>query len=121
MARDMCKRPSLRDVHFFSQHAGYAPGRKLKGSLQLAQAECAADRMGWTTQWILEPDADLSWLTPEERNQPHEVYCATMTSPDGDHQATLCGIVDPDRADRRVIKAVLAMEARAYQRLQRRR
>jgi hypothetical protein len=73
--------------------------------------------MGWTTKWIQEHDYDVSWMAPEERNRPHEVYCASMTSPDGDHQATLCGIVDPSPADRRVIEAALALEAHAYQRL----
>lgn len=121
MARDRCTRPARRDIEFFREHSGYAVGRRLEGSLQLARAECAADQMNWTTEWIPDYDADLSWMTPREQREPHEVFCASMTSPDGDHQASLCGIVDPSSADQRVIEASLALEARAYQRLQRKR
>jgi len=105
-------------MEFFRRHSGYAVGRRLEGALQLARAECAAEQLGWRPEWNADPDPDLSWMPARQRQRPHDVYCASMMSGPGDHEASVCGVVDPSATDQRVIEASLALEARAYDRLQ---
>lgn len=97
-----------RAVNFFREHAGYVVGRKMAGALDLARAERWAASEGVIFEWSADDDADLSWMTEKERDEPHEVLCC-MASLDG-ARASLCGIVDPDRNYQRVIEAELASE-----------
>lgn len=109
-----CKRPLASAIQFFFEHAGYStpPGRKTVAK-QLARAECEASKRGWEGEWDPDEDPDLSWMTPEERRQPHEVYCVGLRGSPGDLLVAgpICGVVSPDRNYRRVLEAELADEA----------
>lgn len=108
---------------FFYQHAGYAydpttesktAGRR-RCARALAQAEAWAQTHGLTFEWTHDDDANLSWMTPEEQAQPHEVLCCVARYRDGAIAACLGGIIDADdRTYGRVIEAELALEAQAH-------
>jgi hypothetical protein len=99
------------DFRFFQKHAGYVRGQRAAGALALARAEREADRRGWTTEWDHDPEPDLSFMTPRERKQEHEVLCAVLKDRDGKPLTSLCGIVDADRTYGRIVEAELALEA----------
>ena len=94
---------------FFKAHAGGVVGESAKGALALSRAEDWANSEGVTFTWEPETDVDDSWMTPEERKRPHEVYVAIARHPDG-RVASLGNIFDPDSAYQRVVNAELAME-----------
>lgn len=53
-------------TRFFAEHAGYSvpPGR-YACALALAKAEAEGKRRGFTTEWVDDVDADLSWADIE--------------------------------------------------------
>ena len=102
-------------VNFFREHAGYIVGRRLAGALALAKAETVAKDV-LRYRWIADDDADLSFMSDDERRQPHEVevclaerQCPTCER--WEIVGSLGGIVDADNAYRRVVEAELALEA----------
>jgi hypothetical protein len=99
---------------FFLDNAGYAtpPGRAAC-ALELARAERYAYEQEWSWEWRFDDDADLSWMDDAERAKEHEVLGAILNDRDGNHLASLWGIVDPDATYRRVVEAELASEAQA--------
>lgn len=102
---------TLRAYRFFFEHAGYVVGHRAEGALQLARAEAFADDNGWVASWEWDDCPDLSWMSEAERAEPHEVLCCLLRDADGNVLASLCGIVDPDNAYRRVVVAELSLEA----------
>jgi hypothetical protein len=59
--------------------------------------------------WEYEEDADWSWMSPEERKKPHEVFYCRAQHPDG-RIASLSGIFDPDSDYKKTIESDLARE-----------
>jgi hypothetical protein len=100
--------PSYR---FFFEFAGYCVGFRAQGALALAKAERHADDHEWTASWEWDEDADLSWMSEDERQREHEILCCLLKDADGNVLASLCGITDADSNYRRVIVAELALEA----------
>lgn len=98
-----------RRMKFFREHAGGVVGESAKGALALSRAEDWASAKGVTFSWEPETDVDDSWMTPEDRRRPHEVYVAIARHPDG-RVASLGNIFDPDSAYQRVVNAELALE-----------
>lgn len=110
MHRDALKKsPVRRRMKFFQEHAGGIVGESAKSALALSRAEDWASAEGVTFTWDPETDIDDSWMTPEDRRRPHEVYVAIARHPDG-RVASLGNIFDPDTAYQRVVNAELAME-----------
>jgi hypothetical protein len=109
------------DQFFFYQNAGYSHDPKaetpeqgrLRCARELAEAEAVAQRLEYAFEWEFDQDADLSWMSDEEREQEHEVLCCRIVDPENTRHslASLCGITDADRNYRRVIEAELAAEA----------
>jgi hypothetical protein len=115
---------SRKAFRFFLEHAGYAtpPGRAAC-ALGLSRAEERAKAVGITFEWEWDEDADLSWMDDRDRYyhhdggkrhpREHEVLGCIARGPDGEHLASLWGIVDADASYRRVVEAELAAEALA--------
>ena len=103
---------NARAWRFFMEHAGYAtpPGRAVCAA-SLARAEEHAEAAGLTFEWLWDADADLSWMDEAEAAREHEVLGCIVRGPDGEHLASLWGIVDADAGYRRVVEAELAAEA----------
>jgi hypothetical protein len=107
---------------FFWEHAGYswnavegetrAQGRR-RCAESLASAETWAQEQGMTFTWDFDQDADLSWMTDEERAQEHEVLGCVARYRDGSVAGSLGGVIDPDDMYLRVVEAELASEARS--------
>lgn len=111
----------LRARHvFFMEHAGYAtpPGRA-KCALDMAKAEVRAIELDCQWRWSFDEDGFDSlgdhayWCEKEAKGEKHEhqVLQCVMYDKDGKHLASLCGIIDPDKAYKRVIQAELAVDA----------
>ena len=99
---------------FFRKNAGGVMGRNAETALMLARAEAWMDESG--AEYSIEPDqdADLSWMTDEERKQDHECVGVCLRSPNGEYSPySLWGIVDADSNYLRLIVAELAWEAMA--------
>jgi hypothetical protein len=94
--------------HFFFYHAGYIVGQRASCALSLARAEQYAEDNDWKAEWVNDDDADLSWMSEEEQQQPHEVLGCVLKDADGNVLASLWGIVDADSNYRRVIEAEVA-------------
>jgi len=118
------RRGLIRDMQFFREQAGYVVGERSKGALDLARAEREMKRRGWVVTWQPDNDADLSWMSDEERAQDHEIYGAILWDRDpvnmlartprerkAQQLASLWGIVDPSSEYQRVVEAELASEA----------
>lgn len=101
----------LKAYRFFFESAGYIVGHRAECALSLARAEECARDYEWQAEWVWDDDADLSWMTDDERQQPHEVLGCVLKDDVGNVLASLWGITDPDRAYMRVIEAELADEA----------
>jgi len=105
---------------FFYDHAGYSYGPnetaqqgRIRCAQALAKAEQVAVNLGWEYEWEWNQDADLSWMTEEERQQEHEVLWCRIPDPENSRYSLaslFCGITDPDAKYRRVIEAELASE-----------
>ena len=77
---------------------------------EIEEVLLAAEEAGITFFWDYDADADLSWMEPEERKEPHEcLYCQAENENTG-QMASLCGIVDADETYRHEIEADLAMD-----------
>lgn len=107
-----------KQEQFFYEHAGYsvAAGEtkeqgKERTAKHLATAETWALQEGYTFIEDYEKDADLSWMTSDERREPHECIWIQMRDEAGACVASLCGITDATEAYKRVIRAELASEA----------
>lgn len=100
-----------RRYNFFRKHGGGIVGESARTALALAHAEDDADSRGWVVYWEPELDVDDSWMTPEERKQPHGVYVAVLRDEKGKVLAYLGNIFDPDSNYMRVVSAELAAEA----------
>jgi hypothetical protein len=101
----------VRSYRFFFEFAGCCVGFRAQGALALAKAERYSTDHEWVAFWEWDEDADLSWMSEEERNREHEVLCCLLKDADGNVLASLGGITDPDRNYQRVIVAELALEA----------
>lgn len=110
----------IKDVRFFREQAGGVVGEAQRGALALTRAERYAADHGWTVVWEDDPDADWSWMSEREQQQPHEVYVAILYDRDPADRtsrlrprvlASLGGIFDPSPEYRRVVEAELALEA----------
>jgi hypothetical protein len=100
-----------RGYRFFFENAGYIVGHRAECALALARAERRARDNNWAAEWVADDDADLSWMTEDERQQPHEVLGCVLRDADGNVLASLWGITDPDSSYQRVVEAELAAEA----------
>ena len=101
-----------RAFHFFFENAGYIVGQRAACALSLARAEQYAEDNDWKAVWEWDDDADLSWMSDDERQQEHEVLGCVLKDAAGNVLASLWGIVDADSNYRRVIEAELAAEAK---------
>jgi hypothetical protein len=101
----------VRSYRFFLEFAGYCVGFRAQGAFTLAKAERFATDHEWEAVWEWDEDADLSWMSEEERNREHEVLCCLLKDADGNILAALCGITDPDSNYQRVVTAELSLEA----------
>lgn len=107
------------DQQFFFDNAGYSysPGKESKAlgrtrcAVALAAAEAHGREQGWAVEWEQEQEIDLSWMTDEERAQPHEVLCAVLLDSAGKVLDSLGNIVDPSREYGRVVEAELCAGA----------
>lgn len=111
----------LDAIRFFAAHAGGVVGESAKTAYHLALAEAAADRLGWMVEWQQERDPDLSWCDEcdkaERSNKRSEhriehaenTLCAYLKNEEGVTLTALGNIDQPDRNDRRVIEAELAL------------
>ena len=101
-----------RAFHFFFDNAGYIVGQRAACALSLARAEQYAEDQDWTAEWVNDDDADLSWMSEEERQQEHELLGCVLKDAAGNVLGSLWGIVDADCNYRRVVEAELAAEAK---------
>jgi|HubBroStandDraft_5_1064220.scaffolds.fasta_scaffold334652_1 hypothetical protein len=100
----------LRAYRFFFEHAGYIVGHRAECALNLARAEQHARENDWEADWVADDCPDLSWMSHEERSQPHEVLGCILRDARGNVLGSLWGIVDADSAYMRVVVAELASE-----------
>jgi hypothetical protein len=100
----------LRAYRFFFENAGYIVGHRAACALSLARAEQHALDNDWESEWVADDCPDLSWMSDDDRNQPHEVLGCILRDADGNVLASLWGIVDADRAYMRVVEAELASD-----------
>ena len=109
------------DQLFFYEHAGYSynpqtetpeQGR-MRGAIELAQAEQYAANLGWTIEWDWDEIVDRRKNSKSHPRKEHEVLCARSPDPSNPRYslAALCGIDHPDSNYRRVVEAELASEA----------
>ncbi len=101
----------LRTFRFFTSHAGYVVGHRAECALSLARAEQYARDNDWHAEWVDDDCPDLSWMTEEELQQPHEVLGCVLKDDAGNVLASLWGITDPDNSYMRVVAAELAAES----------
>jgi len=101
----------IRAYRFFLANAGYIVGQRALCALGLARAEQHARDNAWDTEWVADDCPDLSWMSDEERSQPHEVLGCILRDANGNVLASLWGITDPDNGYMRVVAAELASEA----------
>jgi hypothetical protein len=103
---------NARAWQFFMEHAGFGtpPGRAVCAA-SLARAEEQAESAGLRFEWVEDECPDLSWMDAREVARDHEVLGCIARSPEGEHLASLWGIVDADANYRRVVEAELAAEA----------
>lgn len=109
-----------RAYRFFAENAGGIVGERALYAARLARAE-ASLRMAEhheraRVRWEWDDSPDLSWMTDEERAQPHECLVALLEVRCGQCEAwtvkeCMGGIVDADRDYVRIIEAELACEA----------
>lgn len=103
---------SLRRAYrFFFENAGYIVGQRAVCALQLARAEEYASDNDWEAECVDDDCPDLSWMSDDERELPHEVLGCVLKDADGNVLASLWGITDPDVGYMRVVRAELASEA----------
>lgn len=102
---------------FFFNHAGFSVGQgetkregQVRSARELARAETYGQEHGWTYKWDWDQDADLSFMSEEERAQDHECLYCLLLDADGNTLESLSGIIDADKAYGRVVEAELASE-----------
>src|ERR1039457_1390533 len=98
--------------HFFFENAGYIVGQRAACALSLARAEQYAEDNAWRAEWVNDDCPDLSRMSDDEQQQPHEVLGCVLKDPAGNVLGSLWGIVDVDHNYGRVIEAELAAEAK---------
>jgi hypothetical protein len=99
-------------VAFFSEHDSFprAVGHRIPTAVLLAHAEEVAESLQWDTEWDEDPDGADS-LGDVDPATVSEILVATLKDTDGEVLASLGSITDPDRNERRVVAAQLALEA----------
>jgi hypothetical protein len=107
----MSKPSLLRAYRFFFANAGYIVGQRAQCALGLARAEQHTRDNDWYAEWIDDDCPDLSWMSEEEQQQPHEVLGCVLKDINGNVLASLWGITDPDSDNMRVVAAELAAES----------
>lgn len=109
---------------FFKDHAGYCVGQRAVGALALARAEMWAEEHDIEFAWEWDDDGDLSdhsyWCNQAKLDEDyyergntcdHDILgCRVVWN--GETQASLWSIIDPDSNYRRVVEAELALEAK---------
>ena len=101
----------LRAYRFFFAYAGYIVGQRAQCALGLARAEQYARDNGWEAEWVADDCPDVSWMSDEERQDPHEVLGCILRDANGNVLASLWGITDPTVGYMRVVAAELSEEA----------
>ena len=101
----------IRAYRFFFEHAGYIVGQRAQCALGLARAENYARDNDWEAEWVADDCPDLSWMSDEERRQPHDVLGCVLRDANGNVLASLWGITDPTVGYMRVVAAELSSEA----------
>ena len=100
----------LRAYRFFVANAGYVVGHCAECALNLARAEQHARENDWCAAWVDDDCPDLSWMSDEERQKPHDVLGCVLKDSTGNVLASLWGITDPDNNYMRVVAAELSSE-----------
>jgi hypothetical protein len=120
---------------FHRENSASRVGNHAADALDYARAELAARNLGWSVTWEYDPDADLGdhayWCNDQRRadagygadgdrlsffsgyghEHDHETTYAVLRDADGEHLASLGGIIDADATYRRTVEAELALEA----------
>jgi hypothetical protein len=108
-----------RAFQFFMKESGYVVGKRAQGSLDLARAEAYALDHGWTTEWVGDDSGSDAlgdheyWCSNAKRGKcdGHYVFGCVLNDNNGEHLASLWGIIEPSSAYERVVEAELASEA----------
>jgi hypothetical protein len=106
------------DYRFFKSQ-GCRVGFAARDALDLARAErWLKEQHDLVVEYWPDCDADLSWMTDAERQQPHEiigVVLVRLVTRDGaiqhrEHLDSTWGVVDPNDAHLRVLAAELVFD-----------
>lgn len=111
--------PKQAAFYFFLKNAGcsYRPAvetmrqGKARNARELAKAERDASALGYTFEWVIDTDADNSWMSEESKAENQEAFGCICYDANGEQKASLWGIFEPSREYRRVVEAELAQEA----------
>lgn len=113
------KTPKQAAFEFFLKNAGFSynpatetPAKgKARCARELAKAERDASALGYTFEWLIDEDADNSWMDEELKAENQEAFWCACYDYEGTLRASLSGIFEPSHEYRRVVEAELAQEA----------